>query len=94
MVCGFCRRVNLDVRHLYGRATDGRHPAESVTRGTGMVQRGKALERGLQTGHHLQIGAKAACGNDHRLCRELIRAAVGILHLHARHATIDSREQV
>ena len=93
MVRGFCRGVNLDVCHLYGGATDGRHPTEGIARSTRMVQRGKTFERGLQAGHHIQIGTKASCGDNHSLCRKRIGGAIGILHLYARHAAIDRSEQ-
>ena len=93
MIGSLCSRVNLNVRHLYGRTSDGCHPVEGIACCTGMVQRRKAAERRLQLRHHSEIGPETACGDDDRPSREPIAAAVGILHTDPCHATIYSRQQ-
>lgn len=93
MIGGLCSRVNLNVRHLNGSSSDGRHPVEGIARGTGMVQGCKAAERRLQLSHHSEIGTEAARGDDDRPSRELIAATVGILYTDTCHTTVYSRQQ-
>ena len=84
--------MDLDVGHLDCCAAKGLDPVKGIAGGTGMVERCKAAEPGLIPGDHVQIGAETARRDDHRLRVQRICAAIGVLHLHARHGPAQGKQ--